>query len=36
LEFFKWNRVDTLGFPGACLFAFAVMGLLYLVVSIGG
>ncbi|CAN5348038.1 hypothetical protein BH09VER1_BH09VER1_28060 [soil metagenome] len=35
LEFFKWNRVDTLGFLGACGLAFAVMGLLYLVVSLG-
>ncbi len=35
LEFFKWDKEDTVGFGLGCLASGAVVGLLYLVVSIG-
>ncbi|MBN2577810.1 MAG: sodium:solute symporter family protein [Pirellulales bacterium] len=34
-EFFKWNRVDTIGFLLAVLCAFAVLGFLKLLLMIG-
>lgn len=35
-EFCRWSRVDIVGFIGSTLIAFAIVGLLYLIVSIGG
>ncbi|MGH7953873.1 MAG: hypothetical protein ACREFE_18400, partial [Limisphaerales bacterium] len=33
-EFFKWDREDAIGFFGGCLLAFAVIGLLYLILHL--
>ena len=35
LEFFKWNKVDALGFCLAVLGVFGILGMLYLVLNIG-
>jgi len=35
-EFCRWNKVDIVGFTASMLIAFAIVGLLYLIVSIGG
>lgn len=34
-EFCRWDKVDIIGFIGSTLIAFAIVGLLYLIVSIG-
>jgi len=35
LEFFKWDKIDTIGFVIACAAVFSVVGLLYLILNFG-
>ena len=35
-EFYKWNKLDAIGFLSAVLVLFAILAMLKLVISIGG
>jgi hypothetical protein len=36
LEFFKWDREDTMGFISGCLLVAVIFGFLYLALRLGG